>query len=104
MPVYEYHCEAHGTFQVLRPMSAYADPCECPHCGASCPRVLATAPSLGARDRNRMKAHAINERSADSPRRASGDEPRGRLKSPSRAVRAPDGSKCIPSSRPWMIS
>jgi putative FmdB family regulatory protein len=27
MPVYEFHCKSHGTFDALRPMAAFADPC-----------------------------------------------------------------------------
>jgi len=105
MPVYEYLCETHGPFTATRPISAYADPCDCPICGVASRRVMLTAPSLGARDAARSKAYAVNERAADSPRRASelGDPVRPQRKS-KRTVVAPDGSKCIPSARPWSLS
>jgi putative FmdB family regulatory protein len=108
MPVYEFHCESHGTFDALRPMAAFADPCPCPHCGAPAPRVLITPPRLAARDRGQVKAHAVNERSADSPRRASSHGPSCACCGPKKAKGAtltrPNGSKSFPTKRPWMIS
>jgi putative FmdB family regulatory protein len=107
MPVYEFYCISHGTFDALRPMAAFADPCPCPDCGTLAPRVLLTPPGLGARDRGRIKAHAVNERSADSPRRSSHGpgcaccSPGGRKAS---AARTADGAKGFPGRRPWMIS
>jgi putative FmdB family regulatory protein len=107
MAVYEYHCDTHGTFDALRPMAAYAEPCPCPDCGTPAPRVMLTPPRLGARDRGRIRAHAINERSADSPRRSS-HGPGCACCSPgggkARAARAADGAKGFPGRRPWMIS
>ncbi len=111
MPMYEFWCEDHGLFESLRPMAAYAEPCACPDCGASAPRVMATAPRLGASNRGTIRAHETNERAADSPRRlsqqghgpgcgcCSGGSKRGR-----KTLRRPDGSKSFPSARPWMIS
>ena len=108
MPVYEYLCESHGAFEALRPMAEYAQPCACPACGAQSRRVLLTPPSLGARDRGRMKARAVNERSADSPQRT-GAHPPGcgccsGTKKASTTLYRPDGSKSFPTKRPWMIS
>jgi putative FmdB family regulatory protein len=107
MPVYEYLCEDHGPFEALRPMTQHAAPCACPDCGADSRRVLLTPPALGARDRGRMKAHAVNERSADSPKRSSGHGPGCGCcggKTSSGTLRRPDGSKSFPAKRPWMIS
>lgn len=109
MPLYEFWCEAHGLFEALRPMAAYAEPCACPDCGAAAPRVLATAPRLGAADRGTMKAHGINERAADSPKRLSDHGPgcgccSGGAKPGRSTLRRPDGSKSFPTARPWMIS
>lgn len=109
MPVYEYFCEEHGPFVEMRPMAQSADPCACPSCGEEKPRAFFTAPALGASDRGRMKAHAVNERAADSPKKASTHGPGcaccagGESKS-RKTLHRPDGSKSFPSNRPWMIS
>jgi putative FmdB family regulatory protein len=47
MPVYEYLCDACGPFDELRPLAAFAQPCECPVCGAMAGRNLVSAPALG---------------------------------------------------------
>ncbi|MDQ0317796.1 FmdB family zinc ribbon protein [Amorphus orientalis] len=112
MPLYDYYCEEHGAFTALRPMSAYAEPCECPDCGASAPRVMLTAPRLGLLDTATRTAHAVNERSAHEPKRASshGHGPGcgccggGTAKKGRKTLHRPDGSKSFPSARPWMIS
>jgi putative FmdB family regulatory protein len=109
MPVYEFECEAHGFFEALRPMAAFADPCDCPTCGKEARRVVLTAPRLARGDSPRMKAHAVNERAADSPKKLSSHGPGcaccsgGAIKG-GRTVQRPDGSKSFPSARPWMIS
>lgn len=109
MPLYEYVCETHGLFKALRPMEEYGAPCACPSCGAPSQRVLLTPPRLGSRDRARMQAHAVNERSSDSPKRLSEHGPgcsccSGGAKSARSTLVRPDGAKSFPSARPWMIS
>lgn len=109
MPTYEYWCEECGPFESLRPISDYAKPCDCPECGASAPRVLMTPPRVGSSDRSAMRAHAVNEEAADSPKRASQHGPgcsccSGGAKKPSKTLYRPDGSKSFPTKRPWMIS
>jgi putative FmdB family regulatory protein len=47
MPLYEYVCDACGPFAAMRPLSAFAAPCECPDCGAAAPRNLLASPALG---------------------------------------------------------
>lgn len=47
MPLYEYACDACGPFAAMRPLAAFADPCECPECGTASPRNLLASPSLG---------------------------------------------------------
>jgi len=109
MPLYEYMCETHGPFTEMRPMALSAEPCACPVCGGASPRVLLTAPAIGASDRGRMKAHAVNERAADAPKRASahmsGPPAGGRssLKPPRNRV-MPNGTKSAVGSRPWALS
>jgi putative FmdB family regulatory protein len=109
MPVYEYWCATHGLFEAMRPMAAYAEPCDCPECGAAADRVLVTAPRLAAADRTRMQAHAVNERAADSPKKLSSHGPgcaccKGGAKPGRATLRRADGAKSFPGSRPWMIS
>ena len=109
MPVYEYFCERHGTFEALRPMAEFKAPCDCPSCGAASPRVLITPPRLGARDRGGIRARETNERSADSPKKLSTHGPgcsccSGGSKKSKGALTRPDGSRSFPAKRPWMIS
>jgi putative FmdB family regulatory protein len=47
MPLYEYICDACGRFAAMRPLAAFADPCDCPDCGAASPRNLLASPALG---------------------------------------------------------
>ncbi len=93
MPAYEYECASCGTFTMIRPMSAYAAPADCPACGASAARMIAL-PSLPLLDPGRRHAHATNERSAHAPARAH---------AAGCACCKPAKSK-TGGSRPWMIS
>jgi putative FmdB family regulatory protein len=47
MPLYEYVCDTCGPFAAMRPLAAFAAPCECPDCGAASPRNLLASPALG---------------------------------------------------------
>jgi putative FmdB family regulatory protein len=47
MPLYEYVCDACGPFAAMRPLAAFADPCDCPECGAGSSRNLLASPALG---------------------------------------------------------
>ncbi|MEL7026096.1 MAG: zinc ribbon domain-containing protein [Pseudomonadota bacterium] len=104
MPVYNYHCDACGPFEAVAPIAKFADPCQCPSCEAVAPRALAV-PQLSTISVHNRKAHVINERSSDSPKRAkaNGLTPSG-PKIKSRARTHQDGSKSMPSARPWMLS
>ena len=111
MPVYDYLCDQCGAFTVLRPMAEYELPYECPDCGREAPRVLLTAPHLASMDQQRRMAFAVNERSADAPRRLSDTKyAHGAAcscctgKAMRYARRGKSGTKSFPSSRPWMIS
>ncbi|APX13489.1 zinc ribbon domain-containing protein [Tateyamaria omphalii] len=104
MPLYDYICAEHGVFQEMAPVSRFDAPCACPVCGASSVRAL-TVPQLSTLAPLARKAHGVNERSSDSPRRAkaNGLTPSGpRIRSKSH--RAADGTKSTQSSRPWMLS
>lgn len=108
MPVYEYACAGCGPFTEMRPMADFDQPCTCPDCGASAPRVLLTAPRLARADPATIHAHAVNERSRSEPARSGGHVhgPGCGCGSGARlgTYRAADGSKSFPGKRPWMIS
>lgn len=109
MPVYEYWCDTHGMFEDIRPMEAFREPSDCPACGEASPRVLITAPGLGASDRSSILAHDVNARSSDSPKRASQHGPGcgccgGKSKVNDKTLHHPNGAKSFPSKRPWMIA
>lgn len=109
MPVYEYSCYDCGVFEELVPLSRYAEPCDCPECGAESPRVLLSVPRLSVMSSSTRQAHETNERSADSPKRTSTHGPNcgccgGGKKKNSKTLHRPDGSKSFPTKRPWMIS
>lgn len=104
MPVYRYTCLKCGTFEAVAPLSQFADPSDCPTCGALSERSLAI-PQLSTVSPSARRAHTVNERSADSPRRAkaNGLTPSGpKIGSKARTHR--DGSRSLPASRPWMLS
>lgn len=110
MPVYDYMCAEHGAFEAVRPMAQYATPCDCPDCGMAAPRVMLGVPRLATLDTGTRRAHATNERSADSPKSTRSHGPGcgccagKRSAKPGRTLHRADGSKSFPSSRPWMIS
>ncbi len=111
MPVYEYACLKCGPFDALRPMAEYQAPLACPSCGLEAERVILSVPNfalMAGADRN---AHAVNERSADSPGIAQ-TSGRGHVHGPncgcglgarSKTNGAP-AAKGFPAKRPWMIS
>lgn len=108
MPVYEYQCQDCGVFETMAPMSAFADPCDCPACGQSAPRVMFSVPHISGMSSGTKRAHETNERAADSPKRSS-HGPNcgccgGGKKRESKTLYRPDGSKSFPTKRPWMIS
>jgi putative FmdB family regulatory protein len=72
MPVYEYLCEGCGPFKLMRSMSEYELPADCPLCQASAPRVMLTAPYCSTVSPQTRLAQAANERSAGG-RASSGD-------------------------------
>lgn len=115
MPSYDYLCPACGPFEARAAMADFDKPCACPDCGATSPRALLRAPLLANMDGARRRAHATNERSADSPRRSGQSAGHshgpgcsccsgGASKKPSGTFYRPDGSKSFPAKRPWMIS
>lgn len=108
MPVYEYNCGECGVFEAMARMQDYAQPCDCPACGQSAPRVMLTVPHIRGMSSGKMRAHETNERSADSPKRSRHGPGcgccGGGAKKNSTTLHRPDGSKSFPTKRPWMIS
>ncbi|WP_265519916.1 FmdB family zinc ribbon protein [Nitratireductor luteus] len=108
MPFYDYECAECGVFTALRPMAASAEPCDCPDCGASAPRVILRTPNFALMDPGMRTAHATNERSAASPKSTQAGHGPGcsccSAKPSSRTLTRPDGSKAFPAARPWMVS
>jgi putative FmdB family regulatory protein len=65
MPVYEYLCEGCGPFTLMRSMSEYELPADCPLCEARAPRVMLTAPYCSTASPQTRLAQAAGERSGD---------------------------------------
>lgn len=108
MPVYEYWCDEHGVFEATQSISAYKQPSACPICGAAAARVLLTAPGLGVSDRASIRAHDVNARAADSPKRLSQQGPGyggrgGRSRGNNQKFTHANGTNSFPKQRPWMI-
>ena len=107
MPVYDYWCDDCGPFEALAPMAKYNDPCSCPTCGAESQRVMLNAPGISLVQASTRRAHETNERSANSPKRASEhglSRPEPKRRVGARTVVGPDGTKCFPTKRSWMLS
>ncbi|RYZ10343.1 MAG: zinc ribbon domain-containing protein [Myxococcales bacterium] len=67
MPIYEYECESHGSFELELPMRAASSDAVCGECGARSRRLL-SVPNVAQLSSGNRKAHAINERSRFEPR------------------------------------
>lgn len=108
MPVYDYDCPSCGAFSVLRSMTEFELPHECPDCGSEAPRVILTAPAIAGMSRARRIAAETNERSSHEPRKSKAHAPGcGCCSKATKANVQREGTvamKSFPSSRPWMIS
>ena len=97
MPLYEYSCSQHGTFEAMRSMSESAAPGCCPGCRAESPRILSSVrgaqlphSQVVARDRNERSQHEPRVMRAQKP--AAARDPGARL-----PVQRSHGS------RPWVL-
>ena len=70
MPIYEYECASHGSFELELPMRSASSDGRCPECGESSRRLL-SVPNVAQLSSGNRKAHAINERSRFEPRMVS---------------------------------
>ncbi|CAN2536592.1 hypothetical+protein [Methylocapsa aurea] len=103
MPIYEYLCEDCGPFTAMRKMADYLEPCDCPDCGTSAPRVVLTAPRAALMSSTSRSAFEANERSRHEPRRSSAHGA-GCACCSGASKASTGGAKSFPSARPWMIS
>jgi putative FmdB family regulatory protein len=96
MPIYEFHCTAHGLFEELRPMQRSAEAATCPRCDGPSPRVLSTTHTTQL-PRAVALAHARNEKSQHSPD----------VRSPTPKQRSAHGTgprlRAHHGPRPWVI-
>ncbi len=75
--MYEYGCEACGSFVELQRMSLADEPMPCPDCGVPAARIVC-APFIANMDPHNRIAHQRNEKSADEPKVVSGKPPGGK--------------------------
>ena len=96
MPIYEFHCAAHGTFEVTRPMAEVRAPAPCPDCGAHGTRQL-SAPNLATGSPISRRAAAIHERSQHAPRIVQREAPKRSQEPAERPLQSSHGGY------PWAI-
>jgi putative FmdB family regulatory protein len=96
MPIYEFECADHGTFELTRPMAEVRDPAPCPDCGEIGKRLL-SAPSVATGSLIGRRAAAVNERSQHEPRIVKREAPRPSNEPAKRTVHASTGGY------PWAI-
>jgi len=96
MPIYEYECSQHGTFELTRPMADVREPAPCPDCGGFGRRLL-SAPNLATGSAIGRRAAAVNERSQHEPRVVQRVTPKPTGEPAKRAVHSSHGGY------PWAI-
>ena len=67
MPIYEYSCQDHGEFELIRNISESGLLGRCPDCDVGCRRIL-SAPHISGMTKAAFVAHETNERSRHEPR------------------------------------
>lgn len=102
MPIYEYECKVHGTFEQTCPVNEYRSPASCPYCQLSCARIV-SAPHLAILAPAVRIAHDRNARSRSEPQvrhggAHCGHEHHVQEKKPPRA-----GLTAYNGPRPWVI-
>ena len=105
MPMYEYECEAHGIFELLRPLSEYAEAACCPLCEVAAERVL-SVPHLCGVPRRTIVARERNERSRHEPRVFSRSDDSCASRSDERQLPSRSSAPKLRSysgARPWVI-
>jgi putative FmdB family regulatory protein len=104
MPLYEYACEACGPFEVLRPVSAAAQPCACPSCGLVGRRLFSVPRVAQVSSLSRM-AGDRNEKSRHEPRICSDGGCGHHHRKPAASAPTSGGPKrhVYNGPRPWVI-
>ncbi|MGJ8676204.1 MAG: zinc ribbon domain-containing protein [Akkermansiaceae bacterium] len=104
MPLYDYQCNEHGVFEHFNPMSKSGEPCACPDCGVSSPRLI-SAPFFKLLSPVVRNAMERNEKSRQEPHVCrTGCHHHTHKSKPS--PKNPDGTPALQSnkgSRPWVI-
>lgn len=107
MPLYEYNCPDHGSFDEFRPSSHSNAPIACPSCGESAARVL-TVPRTRVLDKGTRIGMERNEKSRHEPHVCKSSCGCGSSKARSK----PKGARGEPAkpklqsytgARPWVI-
>lgn len=102
MPIYEYECAQHGTFEETRPMHRSSEGAGCPECAALSPRVL-SATRTNLVPRNTSVAHARNERSQHSPAVCMHASGAHQHHAPPKKPERPGQLQAYRGKRPWVI-
>ena len=92
MPLYEFECDEHGSFDEQRSMALAKEPAPCPECGTSSRRILSAFRTAFLATTER-RARDINERACHEPRVA---QRPATVSSPHPQLHASQG-------RPWAI-
>ena len=66
MPIYEFHCAACGTFDMMRSLQDASKAARCPDCGGTAHKQFPVV-NLRATSAAVRRAHETNERSAHAP-------------------------------------
>lgn len=96
MPIYEFECADHGTFEISRPMAESRQPGPCPDCGEAAKRLL-SAPMVATGSHIGRRAAAVNERSQHEPRIVKREAPRSNGEPTKQTVHSNGGGY------PWAI-
>ena len=115
MPVSDFKCQDHGVFCELATMDDSSEPVACPTCGAMSARIIRLSPEIFKMDKDKKKAHELNERNQHEPAystlaRREDDEEHSKgcgctaTLGKSKMFFTERGEKIFPTMRPWMIS
>lgn len=96
MPIYEFECADHGSFELSRSIAQMREPAPCPDCGALGKRLL-SAPNLPTGSAIGRRVAAVNERSQHEPRIVQREAPRSNGEPAKRTVHSSHGGY------PWAI-
>lgn len=67
MQIFEYKCEKHGVFELMRPSGLRRHPGPCPECGKLSQRIFNTMPNLRQLDASKKESIERNIKSQFEP-------------------------------------